>query len=403
MRVLVVGREVSDFMCPMFKSIRETYGIKADLFELRDKKQIAKCSYTSFDNVLDIPLVIREYSKATILSAVFSLYFVRQFFITKSFRNAVRNTVLHKKIKPIVAQYDVVHVFFMTPELFHFFDAIASAKKLVVSMWGSDILHNNEFFDYRQQAIMIKRADAVTVHQKEMRELFLSKYGREYAHKVSEMLVVNDVSFLSKFINAIPDKQQHIDSFKQQYGIDKNKRIVVIGHSGHTIDDHTTILKALHSYKSSLKERVCLVFPMTYGCDSPSYFDEIELLCSKLGIQCVILKEFLTVDAMIELRLSSEVLLRLSKFDAFSLSLCETLCVGNVVVTGTWLPYSKLRGNGVYYEEVYEMEDVGQKLVDIIDNYEEYALKCEQNAMKVVEVFEKEKSVHKLNKIYTNA
>lgn len=402
MRILVLGREVSDFMCPLFKAVREKYGVTADLFELRDKSQLATCSATSFDNILDIPLVIKKYPKSFILSAILSGDFIKQLFTTYNFRNAVRNSVLHKKIRPIFEQYDIVHVFFMTPELFHFFDALSTSKRLVVSMWGSDILQNNQFFDYNQQAKLISKADIVTVHQKEMRELFLSKYGREYVDKVREMLVVSDVSFLSKFINAIPNKSSLIISFKKRYGINDDKRIVVVGHSGHTIDNHTSIVKALTPYKGSIANRICLVFPMTYGCDTPDYFDEIAGLCNAMGVQFVILKSFLTLEEMIELRLASEVLLRLSKFDAFSLSLCETLCVGNVVVTGTWLPYSKLRGNGVHFDEVYEIEDIGPKLVDILDNYDVYASKCVNNASKVLAVFENENSVDKLNKIYTN-
>lgn len=402
MKVLVLGREVSDFMCPLFKAIGEKYGLNADLFELRDKSLHAECSKTSFDNVLDISLAIKNYSKGFIVSAIFSKYFIKQLFTQLSVKDALRNAVLHKAIYPVVKEYDIVHVFFVTPELFYFFDALALANRLVVSMWGSDILQNNESFVYHQQIKLIERADVVTVHHKEMRELFLSKYGRDYAGKVREMLLVNNVTFLSKFTDEIPNKSNHVESFKRRHGIDDDKRIVVIGHSGHEIDDHISIVKALTRYKDSISSKVCFVFPMTYGCESPLYFDEIAGLCNDMGVQSVILKSFLTLDEMIELRLASEVLLRLSKFDAFSLSLCETLCVGNVVVTGTWLPYSKLRGNGVYFEEVYEIEDVGSKLVDILDNYDVYATRCANNSSKVVAVFEKEKSVDKLYKIYTN-
>ncbi|MCB0700173.1 MAG: hypothetical protein H6551_05755 [Chitinophagales bacterium] len=402
MRVLVIGREISDFLCPLFRSLKEK-GYVVDVLETRSKDQLKQCADSSFDNVLDIPLKVNEYSKAHIVSSLLSAYFFKKLLNTANFTTAVREAILYKKLQPVISGYDAVHIFFISKELFNFYDAIASAKKLIVSFWGSDILQSNNNFDYNQHSKLIDRADAVTVHQKEMREIFLSKFGREKFDKVSEMLVVNDVSFLNDFINAIPDKDTHIKSFKAHHNIEDSKRIVAIGHSGHTIDDHVKIIKSLLPYKTNVQERICLVLPMTYGCDSEAYYEEVAAACEELGVQYVVLKKFLTKEQMIELRLASEILLRLSKFDAFSLSLCETLCAGNIAITGSWLPYSKLRGNNVYYEEVYDIDDTGERLLSILDNYDLYKERCVNNPRNVMKVFEEEKSVDKLQKVYSNA
>jgi hypothetical protein len=403
MKVLVIGWEVSDFMCPLFSTLRKEYATQVDLFELRPKELMKEEAYVSFDNVLNLSLKMSDYSAGDKLSGLLSWFFISKILKRNGLVNSLRMAILYKKLKPVISSYDIVHICYVSGQLFGFFDAIKTAKKLVLTWWGSDILQNNKDFDYHKQEKLVAIARKVTVHQREMKELFLSKFGREYADKVHEMLVVSDVSFLNKFINAIPAKQDYVKSFKHKHNIDACKRIVVVGHSGHTIDNHLDIIKTVAKYAEQVRDRICLVFPMTYGCDDASYFEAVENACEAAGIQSVIFRAFLSIEELLELRMASEVLLRLSTMDALSLSLCETLCAGNVVITGTWLPYGKLRGNNVYFEEVYEIDNAGKKLVQVLDNYAEFEKRCIDNPASVMAVFENENSVKKLYNIYANA
>lgn len=402
LRVLVLGREVSDFMCPVFAAMRSRYPVQADLLELRSKDELKPCAGESFDNVLDISLRMDAYSKAFVLQALFSGYFLKQLFATGSIMHALKKAVLNKKLQPVIAAYDVVHVYFVTPELFSFFDAISSARRLVVSMWGSDILHSNADFDYPRQVKMAKRADVVTVHHKEMRELFLSKFGRELENKVRDILVVDDLSFLELIAEKAKNRDEVIADFKTRHGINASKRIIVIGHAAHEIDNHLPIISSLALLKEHIADKVCLVFPLTYGRNKENYIEEIKAACDSMGVQSILLTEYLSNEEMLELRIVSEIHIRLSKMDAFSLALCETLCSGGVVVTGTWLPYGKLRGNGVHLEEIYNIPDVAEKVVNILDNYTSFRSLCSANAERVINVFQKEKGVEKIYKSYIN-
>ena len=398
--MLVVGREVSDFLCPLFKSLREQRILRVDLFEFRDKKYLKKAAKDSFDEVLNLSLNVNSYAKSFVLSSIFSSVFFSSLLKSKSIKEALRRAVLHRAITPIVEKYDAVHIFFITPELFLLFDAFAKAKKLVVSMWGSDLFQCNDNFPHPEHLRLLNMAHHVTVHNKEMTEIFLSKYGRHLEDKVSQMLVVNDKRVLEKYSKLIANKPELIASFKQRYNIRSGSRLVVIGHCAHDVDNHLAIIRSLAKRIADLKDKVCLVLPMTYGEERPGYIDEARRLCEEFGFEHIVLTNYMSDEEMLELRLASEVLLRLSKIDAFSLSLCETLAAENICVTGAWLPYGKLRGNGVHCEEVYEMETVGDTLVHIVNNYEEYAARCIKNPERVMSVFEEEKSVEKVFKIY---
>lgn len=400
LKILVVGREISNFLCPLFRQVKEQYGHQVDVLELRDKEQTKKCAYDVFDNVLDVSLSAKGYSKSALLSSALSGEFLNRLLRKGDVKESMKLTVINNAVKKIISNYDVVHVFFLTPEVSMIYEALASAKWLVVSFWGSDLMQNNEAFVYESHKKLVDRADRVSVHQKEMKEVFLAKFGRHHIDKLTEMLLITDVRCLHDYINALPKRNEYISSFKKKHNISENKRIVVIGHSAHKFDNHAEIIKMLQVYKDKLVDKVCLVFPMTYSSPYPEYIDLIEDYCKESGFDYRILREYLTTDELVEFRMASEILLRLSSYDAFSLALSEGLCTRSVLITGTWLPYGKLRGNDVYYEEVYDMEQGGQKLVDVVNDYNSYYEKCRHNPENVLRVFENEKSPEKVNNMY---
>lgn len=401
MKVLVIGREPHNFVCPLFKKLREEYGYTVDLFPTLPKDISHTCAQTAFNQILNINLALNSYNKSFVLQSVFSFYFLKKLIQLKSIKGAVRQSVLYKRLKPFISGYDVVHIFFMTRELFDFYDAITSCKKVVVSFWGSDLFQNNIDFDYDKQKKLLASAQNITVHHKEMREMALAKFGRELAPKVKEMLIATDSGFLNKFIDAIPQKEELKKSFKQRHNINQDKIVVAIGHSGSLYDMHLDITASIGEQPQEILDKVCLVFPMTYNLDDKQYANDVQALCDSVGVQGVILTEYLTKDELVELRLAAEVLLRISETDAFSLALCETLCAQNIAVTSSWLPYSKLRTNGVYYEEVYDVTNVGDKLAHIVTNFKTCMARCVDNPENVLKVFAKETSAATLNEIYT--
>lgn len=401
MKVLAIGLQVSKFMCPLFRALHEKGGVTVDLFELRDKEHIGKCAYTSFNEVLDISLKIKDQSKSDIFRSVLSAYFVRKILSGVGVKVAVREAILYKRMSEVIARYDIIHICFVTKNLFVFFDALKHAKKIVVTMWGSDMHHNNSDFDYSDHAKLISIADLVTVHHREMKETFLSKFGRVYTDKVKEMLVVNGTEVLQPYVCSENVRQEHVNAFKKRYNIPLHKRVVAVGHSGHVIDNHIPIVQALAKVKDRMSEEICLVFPLTYNCESAQYPQEILSACDELGIQAVTLTAFLPYDELIESRIASEVVVRLSSYDAFSQSLAESLCCGSVVIVGGWLPYSKLTANRVFMKEVYDLDGLGASLCDVLDNYDKYNERSRANAEHVFHVFNNERSADKLKELYS--
>jgi hypothetical protein len=50
--------------------------------------------------------------------------------------------------------------------------------------------------------------------------------------------------------------------------------------------------------------------------------------------------------------------------------MCESLIAGSALVTGAWLPYSRLRLNNVFYHEIGDLESIGRALQTALSDLE---------------------------------
>ena len=79
-----------------------------------------------------------------------------------------------------------------------------------------------------------------------------------------------------------------------------------------------------------------------------------------------VLENYLSDLEVAQLRSSCDITIHIPVSDQFSASMCEALYAGSVVITGAWLPYSRLRLNGVPYHEIGGPSDVGEKVRSIL-------------------------------------
>jgi hypothetical protein len=399
-KILVIGNEPSDFICPLFKKLSKNYYLDVNLFELRKKNRKEELINSIFNKNIILNNKIGPFD---VLSSFFSPFLYVSFFKFFNLKKAIRNTFTKNKVKPIFLEFDVFNFHLLTQNALSYLDFIPKSKKIILSFWGSDLLNPSPNFNPELISKAINRADAITLHSIEMREIFLSKYGRDLFDKVHIVLVSDDTENLKKIINKIPERESIIAKFKSKYNIISNKKLLTIGHSGHDIDNHIKVLKSLSLLKEELKEGIAVILPMTYGCSDPNYFKEIKEFCRENNLSCIILDTFLSEDEIIELRIVSEIHIRTPKYDAFSLSLCETICSDNIIVTGAWLPYSRFRFSGAYFFEIdyyYKLTDL---IENILNNFNEHRLKHQGNHEKIIAMFKDENSSEKFYKVLTSS
>ena len=396
-KILVIGDEPSDFICPVFKKLSARYKLDVNLLEFRkNKKEIL--IKEAFNKSIDLKTKI---GLIDVFHSFYNPHFYFDFVKHFNFKLAIRAAFTAKKVKPIFTQHDVFNFHLLTANTLKYLEFIPKSKKIVLSFWGSDLLDPSPQFNPESIRRAVQRADSITLHSIEMREIFLSKYGRHLFDKVHILLVVEDTEMLEKIVSKIPEKERIIVKFKEKYNIPSNHKIVTIGHSGHDIDNHLVVLKSFALLKEAAKKEITLVLPMTYGCKELNYFEEIKMVCKKNHLNCLILDTFLTEDEIIELRIVSEIHVRTPKFDAFSLALCETFCADNIIITGAWLPYSRLRFSGAYFCEIDFYEKLTPLIEKVLLNFRENQRRHAGNHKKIIQMFKDENCSEKFYKALT--
>jgi hypothetical protein len=400
-KVLVIGREVSDFLCPLFRQVNEDGAFEVHLLETRKVSRKQSDIDASFAKQHRVNTSLREFGKGEWLKASFSGTFRRSVFRGKSTKDSLRDALVEKQLQPLFRHFDVFNIQFLTAEVVYLAGFIPEGKKIVLSFWGSDLFQCNEDFRHDHHQALIERANTVVVHSPEMKVIFLSKFGWHLEHKVKTFLMADMYQALQPVYEQLPSKAAAREKFRKKLGVEDSHMVITIGHSGHDIDDHEAIVGALANLPASIKEKCFFVLPMTYGAE-PGYIDLVEDACRKAGLRFTILKEFLSQEDMVGLRFVADILVRLSRFDAFSLSLCETLCAGTVVISGAWLPYGMLRASGIYYREISEVEQVAAVLPEVIANLDSYRMRCQDNPGKVMQVFSQMRPATQLSNVFTS-
>ena len=401
LKVLVIGSEVSDFLCPMYKKMQENYPMEIDLVEPRKEWRNQALIDASFNAHHKLRFDLKLFSKTEWVRSILLPAFWKYFLTTFNLKESVRVALVDQQLKPLQQQADVICFHNLSNHILWLLKFIPQNKKLVLSFWGSDLFLNNINYSYAIQSKALQRASHIIVHTPEMRLIALSKFGWQYEPKITALLSTDFSEALQNYIDGKEQAAMHLASFKHKYNIPSKDTVVVIGHSAHELDNHLQIIPQLTKLDPSLKESCTFVFPMTYG-NVGNYTETVKECCREQGIKHLFLEEFLSDEDAIELKFASEILVRLSKCDAFSLSLCETLAAGNLVIAASWLPYGNLRAYHVFYKEMNAFDLLPGVLTELLKNKESYKQQCAGNGQKILNFYADQNSIEKLAKIYLN-
>lgn len=268
---------------------------------------------------------------------------------------------------------DLFHWHYFGPERLPLLRHLPARAKLIMSLWGSDLYRTAGIQEYVRQFEACKKVTVFTMATPEMRETFLAKFGRDLADKV-------------RLLNYGACNLETIDRVRERracgltrFGIGAGKTVVCIGNSAVAGNQHIPVLRAIAEVKPELLTRIALVLPMTYGLH-PDYASEVRQEAAKVGAPVAIIDEFLSDEEIALLRCCADVTIHVPVSDQFSASMCEALYAGSILITGSWLPYSRLRMNHVAFHEIAGVEDVGRKLTEVIENLGCERKRVSQNA-----------------------
>lgn len=263
-------------------------------------------------------------------------------------------------------------------------------KKIKITIWGSDF-YRADTVRREQQKNIYEKCDCIQVATTGIKQDFLNYY-KKYEEKI----------YVSNFGVKLFDDIIEIEKrgFPNRFKIDNNKgkTMIVCGYNGSEAQQHLRIIGAFQNIRKELKEKVFIIVPMTYGANT-EYVNLISAELDKTNINYQILQTHLTDQEIVQLRIEADLVVNMQTTDAFSGSLQEHLFAENLLLVGSWLPYSILEEHKIFYK-TSDFDHLQINIEDCLDNLDKYRSQVCGNKEKIYNISSWEVAGKKMSEIY---
>jgi hypothetical protein len=276
--------------------------------------------------------------------------------------------------------FDIFHFHFISPDNLYDLNFIPAGKKIILSFWGSDLYSLNGTTDYSIQYKAVERADIVTLHSNEMRSVFLEKFGSDKLNKTRLTLFgINEdrLDLLSGF-----KKNAVSDNFRKKYKI-QQQIVIMLGYSAAEGQQHLPVLEVLGRMPEEIKQHIVLFIPLSYNSENRGYVKNVLSCIRQVPLTCIPVTDYLSDAEMLELISNTQIMLNVRETDAMNNAMVECLYNGTLVINGSWLPYSRLKQQQVYFAEVDHVEELRTVLPRLINTISTELEKCKGNEAKI--------------------
>lgn len=273
----------------------------------------------------------------------------------------------------IVKQYDLVNIHYIGSDSWVVPHYMNNAQRLIVSIYGSDLLKAGSKMNSVFHSLF-ERANAITVAtetvEKNLSKRFQSKYEKKILRARYGSLAAEQIG---RCIRTYAREE-----CKNAFSFPTDKITVLCGYNASPAQKHHEIISALSTIHEKMKERLYLVFHCSYG-GSPEYIETIQRALDKSGIAGKIVTDYLQGDQLAMFRKSIDIFLNLQPTDVLSASMIEELEAGAIVIKGEWLMYPDLEKKGAWLCSVSDINALGDKICQILNNYESVRSRTSHN------------------------
>lgn len=282
------------------------------------------------------------------------------------------NEILNSK-----EQYDIIHIHFLTPFYGEVAEQIRSkCKKLIITIWGSDF-YRTTTEQKEQQRKLVDKADVITFDN----DVTMEDFAKYYDIRNKGKLSINRFGLTAlEYIRDLENTDSN--QIKAEYNIPENSIVITCGYNANPAHNHLEIIKSIKQIKNKLPKNIYYIFPMTYSRDE-KYCDIVKEELSKSGLKYIVLEEFMNFAQMAKLTKVTDIMIQLQTTDTLSATMQEHMYHGNVVITGSWLPYKPLKEIGTYFLEVSSINKIGAKLANVLKDFSIIKQRCKKNRRKI--------------------
>lgn len=127
-----------------------------------------------------------------------------------------------------------------------------------------------------------------------------------------------------------------------------------------------------------LPSKLLFILPMTYG-GTEKYRELVRRKLESSGFRYRIYDSFIPDREISMLRKASDIMIQVQITDQLSGSMLEHLYAENIIITGNWLPYAILDESGVFMHKVLSVDEVGEELLYILNDFNLFEERCKAN------------------------
>ncbi|MDI1256579.1 MAG: hypothetical protein PSV16_10800 [Flavobacterium sp.] len=397
-KILVLGLGQNNFLSFLYGAVKKK---DSDFF-------ISAPFFTAFNNtshtdswMYSNDKIVRKISFVCYLKSAFSCLLSKHFYQTLFFILFVElkfSKTLHFVVKQMQAKaffianqnfndYDIFHFHFMQYSYLKEVFMVPKNKKIVCTFWGSDLLRTSDIFNFYFVKKALNKATTITCQTAELREVILSKYGRNLLDKIEvNMFPLEESIYQLMKSNATEVKK--ISQFKAQFNYSPDKINVLIGHNGSIFNNHLQIINALQHLRDV--QQFHLIVNLNYAItenQTIAYKNELNAALTKTNCSYTILENFFSGETLALSRLATDVFVHAPVSDAISSTMLEMLYAGSVVIAGSWLPYKTFKNAQLKYHEIVEFEDISKIFNAIALHFNEEKQKMQTNTLAVENYF----------------
>lgn len=243
---------------------------------------------------------------------------------------------------------------------------------VVTSVWGSDFLRSSHRNRNTQKKIY-DISKLITFNSESVKSSFLDYYGM-YQDKAC--IVRFGLDSLDMIDNL---SDENISDVRVKMEIPQDRTVITCGYNAYKAQNHLAILESLSKLGNSDRKSIFLLIPMSYG-GNPQYIDDVTIKCTELGIDHVVITEFLSPSELAASRSISDIFIHMQESDSFSASVQEALYTGNLLLNGDWIDYTFLRELGIEYTSLTDFGELSGQIRDYLEKREKGEFLISDNA-----------------------
>lgn len=379
MKILLAGHLGYNMIIPFCKGLklkRPDWYIGA-IGLVRPGTSFSNLKETSIDELVDKN---RSFTSSEIKPQLYSITFIINL-LPLMLKSGLKFSFLKKNIitwatkrskedyfQNLFSKYQIVNLHYIADISYSYLKYVNQSHKLMLTFWGSDLMTKHSDETKKKQFALVKRADLIILHSQEMKKIFISKFGENFASKVQlHYFGLNDHKF--KLLDSINSNKSAKQIFCKKFNLPNEKLKILVGYSASPGQQHIKVINELKKLQEEFKNKIHLLIPLTYNNEDKLYYEKVKKKCENLSdISTTVFEKYLTDKEISTLYSVTDVFINVRSTDSFNGTMIECLYLNKFCIIGDWLPYSMIKKAEIEYQTVKEIKEINKHIQLILEN-----------------------------------